>query len=188
MNCSSYFLKGFLPENSAWHGRFPSASFCRSVICAVFVCGMDTPRLAFPSALVATLKAIAQRQSQSTKSVCAARAQSRVLSYCGLNINSKVLTDRCCCECNERQRVQEEKCGLCALVIFTCRSGDPVGGSSEALTLWAGSKPRDSLLLVFPCRLGIFRNGPSLPPTARRVSEQSDTWEAHPLCHKIKHF
>ena len=57
---------------------------------SVCVCGMDTPRLAFPSTLVATRKARAQRQSQSTKSVCAARAQSRVLSYCGLKTNAKV--------------------------------------------------------------------------------------------------
>ena len=49
--------------------------------CGVYVYGMDTQRLSFPSTAVAIRKATAQRQSQSVKHVCAAQAQSRDLNY-----------------------------------------------------------------------------------------------------------
>ena len=54
---------------------------------------LDTQRLSFPSTAVATRKTITQRQSQSTKNVCAAQAQSKDLNFCGLKTNAKVLTN-----------------------------------------------------------------------------------------------
>ena len=62
-------------------------------MCAVYECGIDTPRHSFPTTAVAVRKTIAQRQSQSIKNVCAAQAQSRDLNYCGPKTNAKVLTN-----------------------------------------------------------------------------------------------
>ena len=63
------------------------------VMCAVYECGMDTPRHSFPTTADAVRKTKAQRQSQSIKNVCAAQAQSRDLNYCGPKTNAKVLTN-----------------------------------------------------------------------------------------------
>ena len=76
-------------------------------------CGMDTQRL-FSQSTGATRRAIA---------ICAATTQSRDLNCCGLTTNAKILTDNSCFECNERERVQEEACGLCGVGIFTLRFG-----------------------------------------------------------------
>ena len=40
---------------------------------------------------------------------------------CGAGTKSRL--ELHCCECNKRERVQEEKCGLCGVVIFTTRCG-----------------------------------------------------------------
>ena len=53
-------------------------------MCAVYEGGIDPQRPSFPSTAVATRQAMAQRESQSTKNVCAAQAQSRDLNCCGL--------------------------------------------------------------------------------------------------------
>ena len=55
--------------------------------------------------------------------VCGESTKSRNLNYCGLKTNAEVLTNTHCCECNSRKRVQEEKCGLCGVGIFTLRFG-----------------------------------------------------------------
>ena len=65
--------------------------------------------------------------SNSAKNVCAAKAKSRDLNYCGLNTNAAVLTDKYCCECNWKKLVQEEKCDLCAVGIFRVGVGAGLG-------------------------------------------------------------
>ena len=78
-------------------------------MCAMYESDMEAQRLSFRSTAVAKRMAMAQRQSQSVKHVCAARAQSRDLNNCALNTKARVSTDNCS-EFTKRGRVKEENC------------------------------------------------------------------------------
>ena len=128
------------------------------VMCAMYVWYGHT-RLRFPRTAVAIRKATAKRQSQSTKNVCAAQAQSRDLNYWGLKTDAKVLAWTMLLWSTLELEVPEDKCGLCRVGVVGTRNFEP----SERIPQRA---------------LGLFHNLPevfgdrlfmAMPPTEEKI-------------------